>query len=229
MKSTQGGRKLAACFAISPIFGLSLLCAAQTGKVESIGPLTDSAVPRAVLETLEAKGYRLTLDEPAPACELWIRKSVPAQPKKDKDIEGLAYPQLAESTLVGVIRFSQPAADFRGQRIPAGFYTLRYELIPDDGNHLGVAPNRDFLLLVPATSDADPKAQFKFKELVALSREATGTKHPGPLSLAQADGTVTAAAVSKDDQDHWIFSAPVKLASGDEIPMALVVRGRAQQ
>jgi hypothetical protein len=67
------------------------------------------------------------------------------------------------------------------------------------------------------------------KELVALSREATGTKHPGPLSLAQVDGMVTAAAVSKDDQDHWIFSAPVKLASGDEIPMALVVKGRAQQ
>jgi hypothetical protein len=227
MKSTQGGRTIALCFAISPIFVLSLLSAAQTGKVESIGPLTDSSVPAAVRQTLDAKGYRLILDEPAPACELWIRKSVPALPKKD--IEGLAYPQLAESTLVGVIRFSQPAADFRGQRIPAGFYTLRYELIPNDGNHLGVAPNRDFLLLVPAASDADPKAQFKFEELVALSREATGTKHPGPLSLAQADGTVTAAAVSKDDQDHWIFSAPVQLASGDEIPIALVVKGRAQQ
>ena len=229
MKSTPGGRKIASCFAIGPLFVLSLVCAAQTGKVESIGPLTDSAVPAAVRQTLDAKGYRLTLDEPAPACELWIRKSVPAQPKKDKDIEGLAYPQLAESTLVGVIRFSQAAADFRGQRIPAGFYTLRYELIPNDGNHLGVTPNRDFLLLVPAASDADPKAQFKFEELVALSREATGTKHPGPLSLAQADGMVTAAVVSKDDQEGWIFSAPVKLASGDEIPIALVVRGTAQQ
>ena len=78
---------------------------------------------------------------------------------------------------MGVIRFSQPAADFRGQRIPAGFYTLRYELIPNDGNHLGVAPN---LLLVPAASDADPKAQFKFEELVALSREATGQNIPDP-------------------------------------------------
>jgi hypothetical protein len=227
MKSTQGGRRIAACFAISPIFVLSLLCAAQTGKIESIGPLTDSSVPGAVRQTLDAKGYRITLDEPVPACELWIRQGVPALP--NKDIEGLAYPQLAESTLVGVIHFSQPAADFRGQRIRAGFYTLRYELIPNDGNHLGVAPNRDFLLLVPAASDADPKAQFKFEELVALSREATGTKHPGPLSLAQANGMVTAAAISKDDQDHWIFSAPVKLASGDEIPMALVVKGRAQQ
>src|SRR4029077_858097 len=95
------------------------------------GPLTDSSVPAAVRQILDAKGYRLTLDEPAPACELWIRNSVPALPKKDG--EGLAYPQLAESTLVGVIRFSQPAADFRGQRIRAGFYTLRYELIPNDG------------------------------------------------------------------------------------------------
>src|SRR5258708_3569056 len=141
----------------------------------------------------------------------------------------MAYPELAESTLVGVVHFPQPAADFRGQRIRAGFYTLRYELIPNDGNHLGVAPNRDFLLLVLAASDADPNAKFKFEELVALSRGATGTKHPGPLSLAQADGMVTAAAVSKDNQDHWIFSAPVKLASGEEIPIALVVKGTAQQ
>jgi len=37
------------------------------------------------------------------------------------------------------------------------------------------------------------------------------------------------ATLIKDDQDHWIFSAPVKLASGDEIPIALVVKGRAQQ
>jgi hypothetical protein len=223
----QGARSIAAWFAISPIFVFSLLCAAQTGKVESIGPLTDSSVPEAVRQTLDAKGYRLTLDEPAPACELWIRKSVPVQGKKD--VEGLAYPQLAESTLVGVVHFPQPAADFRGQRIRAGFYTLRYELIPNDGNHLGVAPNRDFLLLVLAASDADPNAKFKFEELVALSRGATGTKHPGPLSLAQADGMVTAAAVSKDNQDHWIFSAPVKLASGEEIPIALVVKGTAQQ
>jgi len=50
--------------------------------------LTDSSVPGAVRETLDAKGYRLTLDEPAPARELWIRKSVPAQP--NKDMEGLA-------------------------------------------------------------------------------------------------------------------------------------------
>ncbi|MGA8620460.1 MAG: hypothetical protein WB660_18290 [Candidatus Sulfotelmatobacter sp.] len=51
-----------------------------------------------------------------------MRKSVPAQTKKD--VEGVAYPQLAESTLVAVIHFPQAAADFRGHPYPAGFYML---------------------------------------------------------------------------------------------------------
>ena len=49
------------------------------------------------------------------------------------------------------------------------------------------------------------------------------------MSLAQAEGTVTAAVVSKDDQDHWTFSASMKLASGEEMPIVLVVKGTAQQ
>lgn len=221
-------RKIATpSFAVSFIFGLSLFCAAQNGKVEAVGPLTDNAVPEGARQVLDAKGYRLTLDGAAPACELWVRKSVPAQTKKD--VEGVIYPQLAESVLVGVVHFPQAAADFRGQKIPAGFYTLRYALMPNDGNHLGAAPNRDFLLLVPAASDADPNATFKFQELMALSESATGTKHPGPLSLVQADSGVTAPSVSKDDQDQWIFSASMKLASGEELPFALVVKGTTQQ
>jgi len=41
--------------------------------------------------------------------------------------------------------------------------------MPNDGNHLGAAPNRDFLLVVPAASDGDPSATFKFQELVTMS------------------------------------------------------------
>lgn len=208
------------------ILTLSLLCAAQNGKVESIGPLSDSAVPEAVRQILDLKGYRLTLDEPNAACEFWIRKSVPVQPKKDA--EGVAYPELAESTLVGVIHFFQGAADFRGHQIPSGFYTLRYELMPDDGNHLGVAPNRDFLLLIPAQSDSDPSVSFKFQDLVRMSARTAGTRHPSPLNLAPAENAAT-GTVTKDDQDHWIFSAALKLAPGGELPFALIVKGTAQQ
>ena len=211
---------------IGLVLVLSLLSAAQNGKAESTGPLTDSAVPEKVRESLNDKGYRLTLDDPKPACELWLRKNVPAATKKGS--EAVAYPQLAESTLVGVVHFFQAAADFRGHQVPAGFYTLRYALIPDDGNHLGVSPNPDFLLLIPAQSDSDPNATFKFQELVAMSAKTGGTKHPSPLSLPPADKPST-GTVARDDQDHWIFSASLKLASGEEIPFALIVKGTAQQ
>lgn len=204
---------------------LSLLCSAQNGKVESVGPLTESAVSEQVRQSLEPKGYRLTLDDPKPSCELWLRKSVPAQANKSTE---LAYPQFAESTLLGVIHFPQAAADFRGHPIPAGFYTMRYELLPDDGNHLGVAPNRDFVLLIPAQSDPDANAAFKFQELVNMSAKTAGTKHPSALSLPPADKPVP-GTVNKDDQDHWIFSASLKLAPAEELPFALIVKGTAQQ
>jgi hypothetical protein len=220
-------KRAALSFAIGFILLVSLPCAAQTGKVESVGPLTDSAVPVAVQQALDARGYRLTLDGPTPACELWIRKSIPAQTKKD--VEGVAYPRLAESTLVAVIHFPEAAADYRGHRIPAGFYTLRYAIMPNDGNHLGAAPNRDFLLAIPAASDTDPAAAFKPDELVTKSARASGTKHPSPLSLAETDKAPPSPTVSKDDQDHWIFSAATKLTSGEALAFALVVKGTAQQ
>jgi hypothetical protein len=212
-------------FSILAVAVLSLVSAAQSGKIENLGPLTDTSVPDALRQVLDSRGYRVLLDDGSTACELWLRKNVPVQPKKDS--QDVIYTQLAESTLVGVLHFPKAGSDFRGEAIPAGFYTLRYALLPDDGNHLGVAPNRDFLLLIPAASDADPKVSFKSQELNALSRTATGTKHPGPLSMASPTGTTP--AVSKDDQDHWIFSAAMKLASGEELPFALVVKGLAQQ
>ena len=204
----------------------SLALAAQTGKIEPIGAVTDSRVAEGVKKVLEPKGYRVSLDDGSVVCEIWLRNKIPAQPKKDSP--GALYSQLAESALVGVISFPQATTDYRGQNIPKGAYTLRYELIPNDGNHLGVAPNRDFVLLVPAASDDNPDATFKFDELVSLSRKATGTKHPGPLSLVQPESG-TAAAVSKDDEDHWIFSAAIRLASGEDLPIALIVKGTAPQ
>jgi len=200
--------------------------AAQTGKIEVLGPVADSSVAESIKKVLDPKGYRISLDDGSVACEIWLRNKIPAQPKKDSP--GALYTQLAESALVGVISFPQATTDYRGQNIRKGTYTLRYELIPNDGNHLGVAPNRDFVLLVPAALDDNPDATFKFDELINLSRKATGTKHPGPLSLVQPESG-TAAAVSKDDEDHWIFSAAIKLASGEDLPIALVVKGTVPQ
>ena len=215
-------RKCAAVgFAISFVFLVSLFCAAQAGKVESVGPLTDNAVPQAVRQALDTKGYRVTLDASAPFCEIYIRKSIPAQTKKE--VEGVVYPQLAESTMIGVIHFPGVAADFRGHRIPAGFYTLRYEIMPDDGNHLGAAPNRDFLPVIPAAADTDPTATFKFQDLVGMSAQTSGTKHPSPLSLVEAVSVPSTPTLTKNDQGYWIFSSSTKLNSPDSCGSPLTI------
>jgi hypothetical protein len=217
---------LSAAIVLGFLIAFSMVCQAQTGKIEPLGPLTEPKASDAVRKALDTKGYRAVLADGSVACEIWLRQSVPARASKE-DVPGAIYPELAESTLVGVISFPQATTDYRGQAVRAGTYTLRYELIPDDGNHLGVAPNRDFLLLMPATSDEDPAAMYKFDQLVDMSRQSTMTKHPGPLSMVQANAGQP--AVSKDDQDHWIFSASLKMSSGEVLPFGLVVKGTAPQ
>ena len=76
----------------------SLALAAQMGKIETIGPVTDSGVAEAVKKVLDTKGYRVSLDDGSVACEIWLRTKIPAQPKKDSP--GALYTQLAESTLL---------------------------------------------------------------------------------------------------------------------------------
>lgn len=204
----------------------SLFGAAQTGKVETLGPPSDSSLSDAVKKVLETSGYRILLNDGSVACEAWLRRDVPVQAKAAEP--SVVYPSLSESTLVGVLLFPQAATDYRGESIKPGAYTLRYALLPNDANHLGVAPNRDFLLLIPAASDTDPTATFKFDELVGLSRKATGTRHPAPFSLVQPESGA-APVVSKDEEDHWIFAATLKMASGGDLRFALVVRGTAPQ
>ena len=60
----------------SLMIAVVLTCAAldvraQSGKVEMLPALADSAVPEAVRATLEPKGYRIILDDGSAVCEVW--------------------------------------------------------------------------------------------------------------------------------------------------------------
>jgi hypothetical protein len=191
-----------------------------------MGALNDPAVPQPVRQALAAQGFRIFLDEGGPAAEIWFRKSIQGQPKNPN--ADAVYDRLSESTFVGVLHFVRGSNDYRGQSVPAGFYTLRYALMPNDGDHLGVAPSRDFLLLIPATVDPGHEATPKASELFSLSRQASGTRHPAPLSLVSAEGRAP-TGISKDDEGHSIFTTTLHLSSGEELPLALVVKGTAPQ
>ncbi len=113
-------------------------------KVESIGELKEATVAEAVRGALEPKGVRVINDNGKAVCEVWFGKEIQAI---KNDVPGASFGQIPEGAFIGVINFPSNTSDFRGQGIKAGFYTMRFGLILQDGNHLGVSTARDFFLL----------------------------------------------------------------------------------
>ena len=90
---------------------------------------------------------------------------------------------------------------------------------------------RDFLLLLPIDQDADPTVPLKFEDVIKLSRKASGTGHPGILSLDPTDeAPSTLPGAMKDYSDNWAIVAKtqVKAEGGEakELPMAIVLVGK---
>ena len=198
---------------------------AEGAKVEAIGACGDSGASDALKKALETKGWRVSLADGA-YCEIWLRTSVPAG---KTEAPGAVYTSLGESTLVGVITFAKATTDFRGQPIKAGSYTLRYAVHPADGNHMGISPIRDFLVMVPVASDPNPDSQFKFEELAKLSTKASGTNHPAALSLVSIDSAPASPKAEANETNNIVFSVAIKRPSGAPTPIAFVVKGRAEQ
>jgi len=208
---------------LSLLVSLTVL-AADGGKVERIGGFGSDNVPEALRKALDPSGYKITLGDGNLFCEVWFRATVPAG---KTDASGAVYTTLPEGAFIGVIRFPKTANDFRGQSVPAGSYTLRYAVHPTDGNHMGISPIRDFLLLVPLAADTNPDAMLKFEELAKLSAKASGTNHPAVLSLVSPEASA-APTVTTDEHNHTVFAAKLKTATGEQ-PIAFVIKGVAEQ
>jgi hypothetical protein len=207
---------------------LGLICygsaRAAGGKLEPTGAYADSGASEALKKALEPKGWRISLGD-GPYCEIWLRAAVPGG---KTDAAGAVYTWIGESTLLGVITFARATTDFRGQSIKPGSYTIRYAVHPADGNHLGISPVRDFLVMLPVAADPNPDAQFKFEELTKLSTKVTGTTHPGILSLIQLASAPVAPKIESDDNNRMAFSAAIKNQSGAAMPISFVVKGHAE-
>src|SRR5271169_6737105 len=158
------------------------LSASAAPQIQRIGALSAAGASDGLKHAVEDKGYRVTLDDGWTA-EFWFAKELKTA---TKDVTGALYPELANAEFVGVVSLPKGMTDFRGQSIPAGVYTLRYQLLPQDGNHMGVAPNPDFLLAIPVANDPNPEQGYLYKKLVALSAKTTGTNHPAVIALDTA-------------------------------------------
>jgi len=216
---------------------LLVLCAFQTAAAQSYRVETASTPPpeelsSAVRDALAPQALRVVGPKGA-LLEIWLRKAIPAKAGTTQEL-GISYGQLAEGALVGAVRFPGEVNDYRQQRVKGGVYTLRYALIPVDGNHQGVAPNRDFLLISPAAADANP-ATISRDALLNLSRKSIGTGHPSVWSLLATDSAPATLPALKhqEDGDLWVlqFAVPIEPAGGtpSKAVLSLVILGHAPE
>jgi hypothetical protein len=199
-----------------PLFAVSTVLGFAQYKMEPVGaPPADLPFS----STLEQNGYKVLDSAGSVYCEIWFRSQIPTGPKSTDEAVTLAIPQGA---LLGVIRFDGPAQDRRGQALKAGVYTLRYSQYPVNGDHQGVAPQRDFALLVPAANDNDPNATPGFDALVAMSTKASGTPHPAVLSIWSSAADKFPNFSKQNDHD-WVLDAKVK-----DLGISIILIGKVE-
>jgi hypothetical protein len=201
---------------------------AQSYKAEALNEVPPKELAMPIQAALSQTGIRVT-GPSGPVCDLWLGKLVPVKASATQTL-GVVFPQLAQGTLVGAIRLPNSTKDYRKQLIKAGVYTLRYELVPENGNHMGVAPQRDFVLASPAAADQDAST-LTIDQTMALSRKATGSNHPSVWSLAPPEDHPKSlpSVFHLDDGDLWLVEFSLPLGGAPPVPMALVVVGSAPE
>jgi len=218
-------------FAALSIFAVHCLAAAADYQIASVNsPLPAAAVSPEIVAAIQPTMIKVAKGDSQVVCEIWLAKEWPiaADAKPSGEI---IYP-LTPGQLIGVIRYPRKAADFRDQEIPAGVYVARYAQQPVDGAHVGTSPTRDFLALLPAAKDRDPKT-LDYKTLTTTSKETTGTAHPAILSLQAAAETGEPLAVRELSEPQWVIVRFLGKANqggaAKDMPLEVVVVGKASE
>jgi len=198
------------------VFAL-LLAATAFGqyKLEKAGPPPEELAP-AIREALQTEGVKIVAPDGTVFCELWFRSTAPTGGKSTE--LGVTLSSIPHGAMLGALRFPNGGADRRGLAIKPGVYTLRYSLYPPDGNHQGVATQRDFLLLVPAADDKDVNATPSYNEVVKMSAKSTGTPHPATLSFWKDEAGHEPGLL--EEGEDWVLYTKI----GD-IPVGIIVVG----
>lgn len=188
-------------------------------KAETV-PALPSELPAAVAGVLQKEGVKIIAPNGQVYCEIWFRSTTP--PSTGASEDSVTLTGVAHGSLLGVIRFPGKGADRRGQPINPGVYTLRLSFFPQNGDHQGVAPQRDFLLLSPADGDTDPAATPNFDALVASSKKVSGAPHPAVLGMWKVDSNFKPGFDKMGDND-WVLQTKVA-----GTPIAVILIGKAE-
>jgi hypothetical protein len=190
---------------------------AQQYKSEPAGAPPSDLAP-AIASALNPQGTKISKSDGTAVMEIWFRKTAPAGPQTSGD--AIALPTVPVGAFLGVVKFDTKGEDRRGQPLQPGLYTVRYVLMPTNGDHLGAAPQRDFAALIPAADDKDPSTTPDLDTTVKMSTKASGTAHPAVLSLSNGSGGST---FTKEGDHDWTLNTKI----GD-LPVSIILLGRVE-
>ena len=158
--------------------------------------------------------------------DFWWVSNLPAT--KDLGSDRLSWEVVQEGSLVGAVRISKAYKDIRGRTIDAGVYTLRFGVQPADGDHLGISPYREFLLLSPASEDKNG-GPISHNDLIGLSMRSINISHPAVWSLDPPVTDAELLTVQPTDEGHTavVFEVPVSYAQqvGSSLRFSLILVG----
>ena len=168
---------------------------------------SDLAAPIAAL-LAAGDGVRVTFDKNT-VLDFWWVKALPAKAGS----AAATWNDVEEGALVGAVRVSTDFRDIRGRIIKPGTYTLRYGIQPQNGDHLGISPFREFLLLGPAALDheAPPRGH---EGTVEISKQSIGGSHPAVWSIDPpvADPKQPVLSLHKTELNHEAVIVEVPVA-----------------
>jgi hypothetical protein len=153
--------------------------------------------------------------------EFWWVKSLPLR-------EGASgtpsWADVSDGSLVGALRLGANWSDIRGYTVRPGVYTLRFALQPQNGDHMGISPNREFLLPAPAADDVtrDPVG---YEGAIALAKKTSRRAHPAAISIdpPSSSGRPPLSAAT-NDLGHQVVIVSVPTSAG-ALTFGVVVEG----
>ena len=210
----------------------TVVLAQDSLKVQAVHQAPPSSLSPEILRGLDGeKAYRIQDQQGADFARIWLRKATPGSEKPGGPKGVVQFPFLADGELLGVLEFAREGHDYRDQAVTKGVYTMRYGLQPVNGDHLGVSPFRDYILLLPASKDKAIAAPTR-KQLEERSAESAGTSHPASFLLMMAPGGAKPepAMVHDAEKDTWSVILPLRIqvkGGGEPMvhPVQLVVMG----
>jgi hypothetical protein len=198
---------------------LVLLVSANALSAAKLAEAPPPELAPAVRALIADSGARVTV--PGASLDFWWVKSLPQQ-----GAGAPSWQHVEEGTLVGAVRVSAVYKDIRGRVVKPGVYTLRYGIQPANGDHLGVSPFREFLLLSPAAADTDVKPTGH-DGTVDLSKQTIGGSHPAVWSLdppVLADGAPLSPTTNDAGHEAIVFEVPT--AAGAPLRFGLILVGK---